>query len=243
MNFNTFTLVFLFICFIWSGFTRTGFGFGANALMLPFALLVVPDPLIIIPVVAAQAILFCGFEATRNFLRIDWKTIGWIVTITAIPIALGIYGLINLPEEILTLAVYFVTTGYALKYIFDWQVSKHNKIIDFLALIFGGYITGFSLSGGPLIVAVALKRIPPALFRNSMLAFWTLIGSTKLITLALAGVNLQSKLFLFTLPAVIIGHLIGLYFHGRILQSKKFYQFLGIMLLVISTLGITKILL
>ncbi|MFH0776575.1 MAG: TSUP family transporter [Patescibacteria group bacterium] len=240
MNFEPATLAFLFGCFVWSGFTRTGFGFGANALMLPIALLVVPQPLVIIPVVAAQAIIFCGFEAGRNFWRIDWKTLGQIFLITILPFFAGLYGLIKFPDRVLVIGIYLVTLLYATSYIFNLKIKKGSKIVDIFSLILGGYVTGFSLSGGPPIVAVALKKIPKNLFRNSMLAFWTLVGSIKLSALALAGVDLQTGLFVFTLPAVLIGHLIGLRFHDRILHSQKFYHWLGSVLLVVAIIGIVK---
>ena len=241
MHFDVFILAFLFLCFIWSGFVRTGFGFGGNALMLPIALLVISDPLVIIPVTAVQAMLFSGFEVARNFKKVDWKKVGIIFLIISPAFAAGLYGLINLPDRVLTLAIYAITIAYGLSYIFQIKVRLNCKLLDLGSLLLGGYITGFALSGSPPIVAVAMKYIPKNLLRNSLLTFWILVGATKLITLGLAQIDLQLFLNIFSLPAVILGHYLGLKFHDHILKSQKFYRLLGGVLLFISIIGILKI--
>ena len=240
MNFDLFTLAFLFLCFIWSGFARTAFGFGGNALMLPIALLVVSNPIIIIPVVAMQGIFFNGFEVVRNFRRIDWRSLVWIFLILVPGVAAGLYGLIKLPDYILAIAVYAITIGYAASYLFQWKIKTKSKLLDLASLLLGGYITGFSLTGGPPIVAVAMKYIARQFLRNSMMALWVLVSISKVTTFVLADVNLQLFLLAFTLPAVVIGHSIGLRFHDRIMQNKKFYQILGGVLLIVSIVGIFK---
>ena len=43
------------IIFVWSGFVRSGLGFGGAVLSLPFLLLVVDQPLVFLPLIAAAA--------------------------------------------------------------------------------------------------------------------------------------------------------------------------------------------
>ncbi len=46
------------LIFVWSGFVRSGLGFGGAVLALPFLLLVVNDPVVFLPIIAVQLVLF-----------------------------------------------------------------------------------------------------------------------------------------------------------------------------------------
>lgn len=243
MNFEPVVLAFLILCFLWSGFVRTGFGFGANALLLPLALLAVSDPLVIIPVVAIQGSLLNGFESIRNFRRISWRTLGWLLLIYIPTFTAGLYGLLSLPNWVLNLMIYGVTVGYALIYMFEWKFHFRSRLFDLLVVMLGGYVTGFSMSGGPLTIAIALKYISRELLRTTLMVLWALVGISKLTAFILVGVDIQLGLFFWTMPAVVIGHFIGLRFHDRILHTHYFYRILGGALLAISLLGIVKTLL
>lgn len=240
MTFEPIILVFLAILIVWSGFIRSAFGFGGNALMLPLALLVIPDPLVIIPIVIMQAVIFNGLEVMRQPHKVAWKTVFRLLAVMALPFVAGVYGLIQLPSEILALGVYIITLIYALSYIFPMKLVINSKIAQFFSLILGGYVTGFSFAGGPPVVAVAAKHIPKQMLRNSLMALWVVAGSIKLVTLSLANVDLQIFLQLFTLPAAIIGHIIGNYYHNRIVHVSDFYRIIGVVLLLVSMAGIAK---
>jgi hypothetical protein len=243
-------LTLLFFFFIWSGFVRTGFGFGANTLLLPLALLIVPNPLIIVPVVALQSFCFGGFEVAHNFQKIAWREIGKMSLVLVPTFAAGVYGLINFPAKTLTLMVYGVTIFYALLYIRHGEKDERKivsskrhqiffgEILDFGSLVLGGYVSGISMIGGPMIVAVAAKKIPRALLKNTLLMLWVFTGFFKTSAFLLAGVSLQWTLQTVTLPAVALGHFLGLKFHDRIAQSPQFYRWIGVMLLAVCVAGI-----
>ena len=44
--------------FVWSGFVRSGLGFGGAVLALPFLLLIVNDPLVFLPLIAVHLLFF-----------------------------------------------------------------------------------------------------------------------------------------------------------------------------------------
>ena len=50
----------LALCFLWSGFIRSGLGFGGLVLTLPFALMVVDSPLDIMPLAIVHAFVVGG---------------------------------------------------------------------------------------------------------------------------------------------------------------------------------------
>lgn len=239
MTFDPLTLAVLLVAFAWSGFLRTAFGFGASALMLPIALLVVDNPIIVIPVVVAQTIALSGFEAVRHHKKVAWHEFALLYGLGLPAFIAGIYGLINLPDKILTLGVYAITIGYAISYLAALK-PFHSRLLDFVTFSVGSYFNGLSFNGGPLVVAVIAKYIKKTRLRETLFVLWTINGILKLSMLAAAGVDLQLTLQLLAIPAVLIGHIVGHYAHGHIVRDARFYRYLGGVLLLVSTIGIVK---
>ena len=57
------------LIFIWSGFVRSGLGFGGAVLSLPFLLLVVDEPLIFLPLIAVHLLVFSSLTIWLNNRR------------------------------------------------------------------------------------------------------------------------------------------------------------------------------
>lgn len=245
MIFDTFTIVVLFLCFIWSGFIRASLGVGAFILMLPFALFVINTPLIIMPIVATHATILSSVIVLQHFQNVSWKHVGIFICITFIPFTIGLYGLILLPEKWLVLLVYGITFMYSLSYILPrQQVVKKSKStgFDLFMLIIGGYINGISFTGGPPIAAVMTKYVPKQQFRDTFLAMVILTATIKLSTFFWLGISLQPQLQLIVIPAVLLGHVMGLRFHRYFvtMDERIFYRWLGIVLLLVTLVGIIK---
>jgi hypothetical protein len=245
VTFDTVTFVVLFLCFIWSGFLRTGLGVGSTVLMLPFALLVVDNPLIIIPVAATHAVFLSTITVVQNFRNVNWRYAGIFILFIFLPFVSGIYGLVSLPEKWLTLLIYTITLIYAFSYIFPMKLSVTNRFTDFLSLVIGGYINGLSFTGGPPLAAVMSKYVAKVQFRDTFLATVIFVATVKLSTLLFIGISLQPQLQLYMLPAVLLGHVLGLRFHRYFINrdDRDFYRWLGIVILMITILGFIKTLL
>lgn len=243
MTFDSFTLLVLFLCFIWSGFVRTGLGVGSTVLMLPFALLVVNSPLVIIPLATAHSVVLSSLTVIQYFKNVSWRHVGIFTGITALPFILGLYGLITLPEKWLTLLVYGITLMYSISYIFPLPLPTANKGFDLVSLIIGGYINGLSFTGGPPLAAVMSKYVAKWQFRDTFLAMTILVALTKLVTLYWAGISLQPQLQLYMIPAVLLGHVLGLRFHRYFLtrEERDFYRGLGIVLISTIVIGILNL--
>lgn len=54
------------LIFIWSGFVRSGLGFGGAVLSLPFLLLVLDDPLVFLPIIAVHLLVFSSLTIWMN---------------------------------------------------------------------------------------------------------------------------------------------------------------------------------
>jgi len=68
------------LIFVWSGFVRSGLGFGGAVLALPFLLLIINDPLIFLPLIAMHLIFFSTLimlQSVRGRTADQVGTINW----------------------------------------------------------------------------------------------------------------------------------------------------------------------
>ncbi len=241
------------LIFIWSGFVRSGLGFGGAVLSLPFLLLVHNQPLVFLPLISVQLLVFSsatllvnnrGSQARKreHSSTVDWPYLRYMLGIMIVPKLLGVFGLITLPADILSIIIFSIVSLYALSYIANKPFKSNSKLIDAVFLILGAYISGTSLIGAPLIIAVAAQHIARERLRDTLFALWFILVSIKLVAFIYAGIDLQLIHHLWLLPCAAIGHFIGLRFHQRMLiaETPIFFRILGCTLLLISTIGLWK---
>ncbi len=147
-----------------------------------------------------------------------------------------------MPANVLSMIIFIVVSVYAITYIANKPFRSNNKFVDAVFLMAGGYISGTSLIGAPLIIAVAAQHIARERLRDTLFALWFILVSIKLAAFIYAGVNLQLAHHLWLLPCAAIGHFIGLRFHEKMLKAETpiFFRVLGLTLLTISALGLWK---
>jgi len=78
------------LLFFWSGFVRSGLGFGGSVLSLPLMLLIINDPLIFLPLIALQLLLFSSLTVGLDFRNVDWSYLGRAMAIMIVPKLAGI---------------------------------------------------------------------------------------------------------------------------------------------------------
>ena len=242
------------IIFIWSGFVRSGLGFGGALFTLPFLLLIHNDPLIFLPIISIHLLFFAGLtiiQAERKSNAssdhqgtVNWAFVRYSLLIMIIPKLAGVIGLLVLPTELMNIIIFSLIAAYSLTYILGKPMQSNSRILDVLFLIAAAYVSGTSLIGGPLVIAVALRHVKPHEFRNTLFMLWCVLVAIKLIAFVIAEVDIQLIGALWLLPFAGIGHMIGHYFHRRLLQrdSRSFYQILGWILLATSFVGLAQVL-
>ena len=245
MELTAVTIIVLSLSFVWSGFVRGGFGFGGGALMLPFALLVVDSPLYIVPLIAVQLVIFSAFNIVIYHKNINWYYLTRFTAILFIPTALGVFGLLSLPDKLLMILLYIIVGTYAINYIFPFKVRFQSRWLDLGILSLGGYLSGSAFTGGPPIAAVAARYIPKESLRETLLCMWIVIAAMKLPALYASGVDLQLELQLWLFPCALIGHLTGLKFHKKLIsmQGQSFFRAIGIVLLAVTGVGLARVIL
>lgn len=237
------------LIFIWSGFVRSGLGFGGAVLSLPFLLLVHNDALVFLPLISVHLLVFASITIIQNNRKpdsgsgtVNWRYLRYLLSVMLIPKLIGVLGLVTLPSNVMSGVIFTIVAVYSLSYIFNRPFKSNSKVVDTAFLLLGGYISGTSLIGAPLIIAVAAQHVAREQLRDTLFALWLVLVAIKMAAFIYFEVDLQLIHHLWLLPCAFIGHLIGLRFHRHMLQTDAamFMRFLGSALLLISLVGLTR---
>ncbi len=242
LHFDLTQTVFVGLLFVWTGFVRSGLGFGGAALGLPLLLFIDDQPLLWLPMIGTHLLFFSGLTLRTRLHNVDWDYLRR-AALTVVPAAVvGVLGLINLPTRWLLLFIYTVTLFYALLWLMNWAITSHRRWVDQLLLVLGGYVAGTALSGAPLMVAVFMRHVPLAQLRNTLFVLWFVLVTIKMGTFVAFGVPLHLGAALALLPVAAVGHVAGLHAHEAILRNDgRFKRWIGGGLLVVSLLGLWKL--
>jgi len=243
LNFTTFELILIALLFIWTGFVRSGLGFGGAALGLPLMLFIYNQPLYWLPMIGIHLLIFSGLTLRTRIQHIDWQYLKKAILIIIPFTLIGVLGLIKLPTNWLVIFIYSVTLFYAVLWILGINLRSNNKWLDRFLLSVGGYVAGTSLTGAPLIVAVFMRNVSAELLRNTLFVLWFMIVTIKMTAFVVVGIELNWLSALVLIPVAAIGHFIGLKTHNYILQNDAlFKRVTGLVLCVISGLGLYNVL-
>jgi uncharacterized membrane protein YfcA len=214
LQFSTTELIYTALVFTWAGFVRSGMGFGGAALGLPLMLFIHDQPLFWLPVIGFHLLFFSG-------------------------LTLGVFGLLNLPNQWVLVFIYSITLFYAFLWLTSINIHSNKPWVDKVLLICGGYIAGTALTGAPLMVAVYMRNVAKSQLRNTLFVLWFTLVTIKMTTFAVLNVDLHFFSALLLLPVAAIGHVIGLKTHDLILSNDEiFKRFIGGILVVICLMGL-----
>ena len=243
-------LALIALIFVWSGFVRSGLGFGGSVLSLPFLLLVHNDALLFLPIIAVHLMFFSVLNAVHQWPRraairaegggVDWPYLRRALGIMIVPKLAGVFGLIVLPARVMGTIIFVIVSIYAVSYILNKPFRSNDRRLDVLFLALGGYVSGTSLIGAPLIMAVFGTHVQARQLRETLFALWFILVAIKMGAFIWAGVDLHLRDQIWLLPCAGVGHALGLRLHAYLLRSdpKRFYRVLGCVLLVASAAGL-----
>ncbi|MGD2082190.1 MAG: TSUP family transporter [Chromatiales bacterium] len=230
------------LLFVWTGFVRSGLGFGGAALGLPLLLFIDDRPLFWLPIIGTHLLFFSALTLRTRIRNVHWAYLGRASLYVIPPAVVGVFGLINLPTRWLLLFIYSVTLAYSVLWVTNRAIHSHRAWVDHLLLVLGGYIAGTTLSGAPLMVAVFMRNVPLAQLRNTLFVLWFVLVTIKMGTFAAFGVDLRTLAALTLLPVAAVGHVLGLKAHDAILRNdSRFKRWIGGGLMVVSLLGLWKL--
>ena len=243
MVFSSLELAIISLIFVWIGFVRTGLGFGGAVLGLPILMLVGGSPIDWLPIIGIHLLFFSAIALVNALKTIDWsylkKSLPWILPSKII----GIIGLISLPPTVMTLIVYSITFFYALTWAMNFNIASREGWVSRVLLILGGYISGTSLNGAPLLVAVYMQNIDIKKLRNTLFVLWFLLVTIKMGAFVIVDVYINWQFSLMLIPVAALGHFIGLKVHDRIIENDtQFKRWMGGVLILICLAGLSKVL-
>jgi len=243
------------LVFCWSGFVRSGLGFGGAVLSLPFLLMIDNRPLVYLPIISVHLLFFSALTVWQNNRKktsknnsnhshqqstIDWSYLRFGLSVIIVPKLIGVLGLLTMPSNIMSSVIFIIVSGYSITYILNTPIKSSNRVLDVVFLMLGGYISGTSLIGAPLILAVFATHVVKEKLRDTLFVLWFILVTIKMTAFIIAGVDLQLTHHWWLLPCAAIGHIIGLKTHHYLLHSEPtyFYRILGCVLLSVSLLGL-----
>lgn len=256
--------VLIALVFVWSGFVRSGLGFGGAVMSLPFLLLIDNRPLVYLPIIAVHLLFFSSLTVWQNFYKhrqeklrgtaldaegeastgtIDWAYLKQSMKVMIIPKLIGVAGLLTIPASVMTGIIFSIVSVYSISYIINRPFKSKSPLLDKIFLILGAYISGTSLIGAPLIISVYATHVAKHKLRDTLFVLWFILVTIKMCAFLYVGVDLQLIHHLWLLPAAAVGHVLGLRFHQKIVEGdpRVFYRVLGVSLLSVSLMGIVSL--
>ncbi|NOT83675.1 MAG: TSUP family transporter [Methylococcaceae bacterium] len=228
--------------FVWTGFVRTGLGFGGAALGLPLLLFVHNDPRLWLPIISVHLLFFSGLTLRTRLHNVDWVYLRHTSHYIIPPAIIGVFGLVNLPILWLNVFIYSITLFYGFIWLLNRTIKSQHDWVDNVLLILGGYIAGTSLTGAPLMVAVYMRHVSKEKLRDTLFLLWFILVSIKMTTFIVLKVDLHFQAALSLIPVAAIGHISGLKAHAAIMRNDLlFKRWMGGGLVIVSALGLANL--
>jgi uncharacterized membrane protein YfcA len=241
-DFSPYQISCIALVFVWTGFVRTGLGFGGAALGLPLMLFIRDTPLLWLPIIGAHLLFFSGLTLLNRLHNVDWRYLLHTSVYIIPPAIVGVFGLVNLPVVWLNGFIYSITLFYGFTWLFNRGIESRHPWADRGLLVLGGYIAGISLSGAPLMVAVFMRNVGKRQLRDTLFVLWFILVSIKMTTFVALSVDLHFAEALALLPVAAIGHLLGLKAHDAIMRNDRlFKRWIGGGLIAVSALGLWRL--
>ncbi len=217
---------------------RSAVGFGDVLIAVPLLTLFLPVK-VAVPLAVLTTLLAAIQIVIQDWRSIHWRSAAWLVLATIPGIPMGLFVLRNVPEAvvqgvlgalIIAFAAYCLRHGLGPKLDDD----RHAWVFGFVGGILGG---AYGINGPPLVVYGAMRRWSREYFRGTLQAYFLPSSLLALAGYGATGLLTSevSRLFLWSLPAVILATLLGRWLN-RLLHPERFLDYIYMMLIAIGVL-------
>lgn len=228
------TIILYFIIILLTNMIQGITGFAGTVLAMPFCILLLGIG-IAKPVLNILTIIACTLIVVRAYKHIVWKEFFKMTGIMFVGVFIGEYVYTLFPVDIL-LTIYAICIIFiALKGLFVKKAFDLNEGILIGIILSAGIIHGMFISGGPLLIIYAVKKIKDKeSFRATLSPVWIVLNIYILIKQLFLGIITvpMVNLVLIGIPALMIGVIIG----GQMAKkmSQQTFMRLSYVLLLIS---------
>ena len=192
-----------------AAFVRSALGFGDAVIAMPLLAMAVGLK------TASPVVAFVGPTISVLVLAKSWKagdmrSAARLTAASFLGIPLGVYGLARLPEEPLKIALAILILGYGLFGLArpDARLKSEKAWVPWLVGWTAGILGGAYNTNGPPVAAYGMLRgWPPDRFRATLQGYFLPTGLMILAGHGLAGMwtGQVVRLFIFSLPAIVVG--------------------------------------
>lgn len=224
-----------------AAFVRGYSGFGFAALVVTSAALVM-DPMHVVPVVLLADALLTIQQARGIRTHIDWRRVGALFAGCIIGVPMGVHALdaMGVDTGRAVISVYVLAMCGLL--FLGWRLRGHVGRMGHAAVgVISGLANGAAVGGLPVAVFFAAQPIPAAMFRATLIAYFTLLDLWTLPVMAHAG-RITGETFVATALAMPIVSL-GVWLGGRHFlwtDPQNFRRFAILLLAALASLGLVK---
>ena len=219
-----------------AAFVRSAVGFGDAVVAMPLLAMAVglktASPLVAFVGPTISLLILAG-----SWRKVEFKAAGRLIAATLLGIPVGIYGLARLPEAPLKIALGLVILLYGVFGLVRPRAKLKNEkawmpwALGASAGVLGG---AYNTNGPPIVAYGMLRGWPPESFRATLQGYFLPTGLAILAGHGIAGLwtGTVLKLFVYSLPAIVLGVLLGGLLHKKLTHeifAKLVYIALAIM--------------
>lgn len=209
-------------------------GFAGTALAMPFAILLYGID-VAKPSLTILTLLACLMIAIRGYRDIVWREFFKMMGFMFIGVFVGESVYLYLQADVLLriFAVFIILV--ALSGLLRKQEYEFSELLLDGIILLAGIIHGMFVSGGPLLIIYAVKKLPEKQnFRATLSMIWVALNLYLVIRQTAAGLMTASTLTItaWSIPALFI----GVYLGNRLVEkmSQELFLKLTYLLLLIS---------
>jgi uncharacterized membrane protein YfcA len=196
-----------------AAFVRSALGFGDAVVAMPLLAMAIGLKTAT-PLVAFMGPTISLLILAKGWRAGDMKAAARLVVASLLGIPLGVYGLARLPEEPLKIALGILILLYGLFGLArpSARIRTEKAWVPWMVGWAAGVLGGAYNTNGPPVVAYGMLRgWPPERFRATLQGYFLPTGVMILAGHGFAGMWTGEvlKLFLYSLPAIVIGVILG----------------------------------
>ena len=212
-------------------------GFGFALVMVPL-LTIFFAPKDFLPSYHILAVVCQLVLALKSHKHIQWRLLAKLLTMAIVGIPLGTIALKHLPTEIISLAIAVLTLLFATIFIVNAKVHvKKNIILETLAGLSSGFLSGSTAQSGPPIVLYGLARQwDKDVFRSTLLIYFSGLSVMTLgwyFYMEMVTVKATATAGVAILPALAVSY-VGIHLKNRVNETI----FRRVVLVVIMAVGV-----
>ncbi|MBN1954894.1 MAG: sulfite exporter TauE/SafE family protein [Anaerolineae bacterium] len=224
-----------------STLVRSAFGFGNALVAMPLLVLLIGVGNAT-PLVALGGATVSVWILLESWRQVNGRAAWRLILSTMLGIPGGLLLLKFAPEAVAKGLLGVVLVGFSLYSLLRFQLPVlRNERWSYLFGLVAGILGGaYNANGPPVVMYGVMRKWPPAQFRATLQGYFLITGAIILVSHSLAGMWTAEVLWLYIygLPAIVAGLLIGGWVHKRI-PGEQFTSAVNLFLLL---MGITLLL-